>query len=213
MPLPTDNPFIKLSADALKFSPLSFVEPLDPNIFPLLPKIELLLLLDCPMDSIENVPIGKLLLLLLLLLELLVISRGAGDVGVNDPTCWLPKLEKRSRAEKSEKSKKDAETKESVSHQVRNCFGAQLLRMWKKPQHVRSQLINRILTVGAEGLRLAHGLAKLARFFSIALKPFDVSQKCEIFLTFFFRKRRLMPQKNKVFVLELCRSLNCRLTR
>lgn len=105
-PLPTDSPFIKLSAEELKFRPLS---PFELNIFPPLPKIELLLEGN---ESIENVPIGKLLLLLLLLLllELLVISRGAGDVGVSDG--WLPNPWNNSR-EKSEKSKKDAEIIES----------------------------------------------------------------------------------------------------
>lgn len=109
---PTDKPFIKLKADELKFIPLSIVD--DPLLefpkidFPELPKIPPPPLLDCN-ESIENVPMGKLLLLLLLLLELLVMRRGAGEVGVSDPTCWLPKLENRSRDEKSEKSKKDAE--------------------------------------------------------------------------------------------------------
>ena len=88
-PLPTDKPFIKLKADELKLRPLSIVdELLDPNIFPLLlplPKIELF----DGNDSIENVPMGKLLLLLLLLLLLMlfVINLGAGDVGVSEPTC------------------------------------------------------------------------------------------------------------------------------
>lgn len=43
------------------------------------------------------------------------MRRGAGDVGVKEPTCWLPKLENRSRDEKSEKSKKDAENRGFIS--------------------------------------------------------------------------------------------------
>jgi hypothetical protein len=81
---PTDKPFIKLKAEELKFNPLSIVELLElPNIdFPEFPKIPPLLEGS---ESIEKVPMGKLLLLLLF--ELLVMSRGAGDVGVSDPTC------------------------------------------------------------------------------------------------------------------------------
>lgn len=82
-PLPIDNPFIRLNADELKLSPLSMPDdPLEPKIFAPLPKMELLLVGNA---SIENVPMGKLLLLLLL--ELLVIKRGAGDVGASDGTC------------------------------------------------------------------------------------------------------------------------------
>jgi hypothetical protein len=65
----------------------------------------------------ENVPIGKLLLLLLLLLlltllafRLFVIKRGAGEVGVKPPSPeWLLKLEKMSRGEKSKSILKGAE--------------------------------------------------------------------------------------------------------
>lgn len=117
--LPTDKPFIKLIADELNaLMPLSmFDDPLEPKTFPPLPKMELLE----GKESIENVPMGKLLLLLLLLLllfELLVICRGAGDVGVSDPTCWLPKLENKSRDEKSEKSKKDAEEEDWIDKNI-----------------------------------------------------------------------------------------------
>lgn len=84
---PTDKPFIKLIADELnELMPLSiFDDPLEPKPFPPLPKM--IELLDGN-ESIEKVPMGKLLLMLLLLLfELLVIKRGAGDVGVSGPTC------------------------------------------------------------------------------------------------------------------------------
>lgn len=86
---------MRLSADELKFNPLSMFELEElceePNIFELL-KMELLPLdCCCESESIENVPMGKLLLLLLLLFMLLlafrlfVIKRGAGEVGVNPP--------------------------------------------------------------------------------------------------------------------------------
>lgn len=79
-PFPMPNPFIKFIAFELNM-PTS-IEPLLPPKLLLLPKIDDELLLEgWPIDSNENVPMGKLLLLLLLLemlLLLLVMRRGAG---------------------------------------------------------------------------------------------------------------------------------------